>query len=84
MSSANYDEFIAGWDTLTVARYRLYRDNDHLHYTNIKDHGYLLLTLEADAATATFHYSRTIRSRDPRGGRTKTFHLPYVDHRHAR
>lgn len=79
VSSANYDEFIGSWDTLTVARYRLYRDNDHLHYTNIKDHGYLLLDLRPEEVKASFHFSRTIRTRDPRPGHTKSFTLPYAN-----
>ncbi|TXF90093.1 alkaline phosphatase [Neolewinella aurantiaca] len=84
VSSANYDELIGGWDTLTVARYRLYRDNDHLNYTNIKDHGYLLLDLKAEGTTAEFHYSESIRYSTDKERSVKTFNLPYDYPRSAR
>lgn len=77
VSSANYDELIHSWNTLSIARYRLYRDNDHLHYTNIKDHGYLLLALNADQATASFHFSQTIRRQTNKERRAKTFTIAY-------
>jgi alkaline phosphatase D len=84
VSSANYDEFIIGWDTLTVARYRLYRNNDHLHYTNIKDHGYLYLQLDSASAQAEFHYSESIRYPTQKEQAITTFNLTYVDHTPAR
>lgn len=84
VSSANYDELIGGWDTLTIARYRLYRDNDHLHYTNIRDHGYLSLHLTEDAARASFHYSKSIRYPTAREQAIKTFTLPHENHRSLR
>ncbi len=83
VSSANYDELIGGWDTLAIASYRLYRDNAHLHYTNIQDHGYLWLELGADHARAEFRYSSTIRQVTAQEKASKTFTLPY-DHRTAR
>ncbi|MEL6275016.1 MAG: alkaline phosphatase D family protein [Bacteroidota bacterium] len=79
VSSANYDEFIQGWDTLMVARYRLFRDNPHLEYANLKDHGYLLLRLNADELRAEFHFSQTVRRRTCRERPVKTFSLPYVN-----
>lgn len=82
VSSANYDEFISGWDTLMVARYRLYRDNDHLEYTNIKDHGYLHLQLDEASARAEFHYSKSIRYPTLEEQAVKTFNLTY-DHPYA-
>lgn len=83
VSSANYDEFVSGWDTLTVARYRLYRDNPHLQYTNLTDHGYLLLNLSAEELRAEFHFSYTIRQRSRREKPVKTFTFPYVDPHHG-
>lgn len=77
VSSANYNEFINSWDTMIVARYRLYRDNEHLNYTNIKDHGYLLLELEDDKATARFHYSKTIRYATTKERAVKKFTIDY-------
>jgi alkaline phosphatase D len=84
VSSANYDEFISGWDTLIVARYRLYRDNDHLQYTNIKDHGYLYLQLSQDEAAAEFHFSESIRYPTSSEQPTKSFNLAHVDLNSAR
>ncbi|WP_273446720.1 alkaline phosphatase D family protein [Neolewinella agarilytica] len=82
VSSANYDELIGGWDTLAIARYRLYRDNEHLHYTNIKDHGYLSLELGANEAIARFHYSESIRYATRREKSLKTYQIPYVPVNH--
>ncbi|NJO87186.1 MAG: alkaline phosphatase D family protein, partial [Lewinella sp.] len=78
VSSANYDEFVQGWDTLMVARHRLFRDNAHLNYTNLTDHGYLLLHLRPHELKAEFHYLKTIRQPVLREGPVKTFSLPYV------
>jgi alkaline phosphatase D len=77
ISSANYDELVGGWYTLAVARYRLYRDNDHLHYTNIKDHGYLLLKLDSTQAQAEFHFSESIRYPTDREKAVKSFNINY-------
>jgi alkaline phosphatase D len=77
VSSANYDELVGGWYTLAVARYRLYRDNDHLHYTNIKDHGYLLLKLDSTQAQAEFHFSESIRYPTDREKAVKSFNINY-------
>lgn len=79
VSSANYDEFISGWDTLTIARYRLFRDNEHLQYANIRDHGYLYLELNQEAVNAEFHYSESIRYPTPKEQAIKSFNLAYVD-----
>lgn len=77
VSSANYDEFIHSWDTMMVAQYRLYRDNDHLQYANIEDHGYLLLHLKAEAAEATFHFSESVRYPTTKEKSTKSFTIAY-------
>lgn len=38
--------------------------NPHLKYSNLRDHGYLLLTLTTDYARAEFKFVNTLRSRD--------------------
>ncbi len=78
VSSANYDEFISGWDTLAVARYRLFRDNPSLEYTNLVDHGYLLLQLSPTAAKVEFHYLKTIRQRSNKEKAVTSYTVPYV------
>nr|WP_256366211.1 alkaline phosphatase D family protein [Lewinella sp. W8] len=83
VSSANYDEFIQGWDTLTVAKYRLYRDNPHLQFTNLSDHGFLVLDITPEKLSATFRFLKDIRKPDLREKSHKTFLLDYVHH-HAR
>jgi alkaline phosphatase D len=78
VSSANYDEFIQGWDTLSVAKYRLYRDNPNLEYTNLSDHGFLQLDITPDDLTATFRFLKDIRRPDLREKSSKSFRLEYV------
>lgn len=82
VSSANYDEFIDSWDTLAIARYRLYRDNEHLEFTDLTRHGYVLLHVTPDQLTAQFHYLRTIKNRDCREDRPVTYRIANV--RYAR
>lgn len=38
--------------------------NPHLKYANMRDHGYLLLTLDAEKASASYKYIGTLRERD--------------------
>lgn len=78
VSSANYDEFIQGWDTLAVAKYRLFRDNPALLYTNLTDHGYLLLRINEKELQTEFHYMKSIRERTTREKATKIFKIPHV------
>lgn len=78
VSSANYNEFIHGWDTLAVAQYRLFRDNPALQYTNLSDHGYLIVKINAAKLQTEFHYMKTIREQNIQEKTIKTFNVPYV------
>lgn len=46
--------------------------NPHLKYTNMRDHGYLLLTLSEEKATATWKFMETLRGRNKSIKETKT------------
>ncbi len=77
VSSANYDELIGGWDTLLVARQLLYRYNPHLRYVNLKEHGYLLVEVDATEARADFYFQRDIRQPGAAEYLAKSFHLSH-------
>lgn len=40
--------------------------NPHLKYANMRDHGYLVLSLDSEKAQATYKYVATLRERDQR------------------
>ena len=80
ISSANYDELIGGWDTLLLAKQLLYRYNPHLRYVDLKEHGYLLLEVDHQAAKAGFYFQRDIRRPGADEYLAKEFHLPHSAH----
>jgi alkaline phosphatase D len=60
ITSANFDEY-SNLDTALMAA-NLYADlNPHLRYVNLHDHGYILLTLTMDQATARYYYVEDLR-----------------------
>jgi alkaline phosphatase D len=62
VNSANSNESYA--DSLVIAHEDLLLEaNPHLKYVNLRDHGYLLLTLKQDYARADFYYVPTNRER---------------------
>lgn len=63
ISSSNADEGLPRDSVLEIERITMDpATNPHLKYNNQRDHGYLLLTLGADAASAAFHMVSTVRS----------------------
>jgi alkaline phosphatase D len=60
VSSANGNEY-AGIDTVKLAEKAVLKNNPHIKYLNDRDHGYLLLTLFPDHASAAWYYVNTLR-----------------------
>ncbi len=63
VSSANYDEYTST-DTVLMTQ-KLYQNpvyNPHLKYVNLKEHGYLLLSLTKDQAIAKWYYVPTVKN----------------------
>lgn len=60
VSSANWNEYEA--DSIVLkGEQLLFNANPHLKYGNARDHGYLLLKLKAEKATAEWWYVSTLR-----------------------
>ncbi len=64
ITSANLDERMHP-DTVRLLEQRLQfgGHNPHLKYTNMRDHGYLLLTLDRESALADWRYVETVAKR---------------------
>lgn len=62
ITSSNYDERV-GMDTVAMLTnmYRAPERNPHLKYVDLAQHGFLLLKLTQEKATAEWHYVSTIR-----------------------
>jgi len=60
INSANYDEY-TNLDTAKLSAKLYLSANPHLRYTNLHDHGYTLLTLNKEKATARYYYVKTVR-----------------------
>ncbi|MEO1261911.1 MAG: alkaline phosphatase D family protein [Bacteroidota bacterium] len=60
ISSSNYDERTS-MDTVKMVEGLYLQDNPHLKYVDLSQHGYLLLTLTPEAATAEWWYVDTIK-----------------------
>ncbi|MEM9326372.1 MAG: alkaline phosphatase D family protein [Bacteroidota bacterium] len=66
INSANSNERV-GTDTVLMHEKRIVNSpiNPHLKYANLRDHGYLLLSLTPSRATASWHYVPTLMERVP-------------------
>jgi len=60
VSSSNWNEYTTD-DTVKMGEAQLLKSNPHLKYGNARDHGYLLLSLQPDKATAEWWYVETLR-----------------------
>lgn len=56
ISSGNYDEYTT-IDTVRQVEQLYLKNNPHLKYVNLSEHGYLLLRINAEATTAEWHYT---------------------------
>ncbi|NNK29008.1 MAG: phosphodiesterase, partial [Flavobacteriaceae bacterium] len=66
INSANADERFSSESVRAHEKKIMSPDlNPHLKFTNMRDHGYLLLTLTEEEATANFKIVNTNRRRDP-------------------
>ena len=74
ITSANMDERITDPEVILAAQEGLQKANPHLKFTNMSDHGFLLLTLSTESATAEWRYVETIKekSRQERSGMVMT------------
>jgi alkaline phosphatase D len=62
ISSSNYDEYTTADTARMVERAYIHPQvNPHLKFTNLRDHGYLLLTLSPQRAKAEWYYVDTVR-----------------------
>lgn len=57
------------------------KNNPHLYFNNMTDHGYMLLKLNREKATATWHYAITIRKKTTEEKKTVTYESLYNDNR---
>jgi len=65
VSSANYDENVS-MDTVLMIQ-QMYTDpakNPQLKFNNLHDHGYFILRLTPEEATAEYHYVSTVKAKD--------------------
>ena len=63
ITSSNLDERVDA-ETVRAAEQSLQQANPHLKFTNMSDHGYLLLKLREGAATAEWRYVETISEKN--------------------
>lgn len=62
INSANQNEYDP--DSVVISKEELLMNvNPHLKFVNLRDHGYLLLTLKNEFARADFYYTPTLRER---------------------
>jgi alkaline phosphatase D len=61
ISSGSLDEYQPRWKVRLVERwFRAGKMNPHLNYLNFRDHGFILVELNAEQASATWMYERNI------------------------
>lgn len=60
ITSANYDEY-AGADTVIMTEQLILNSNSHLKFTDLRHHGYTIVTLTEDFGQATWYYQENIR-----------------------
>lgn len=62
ITSSNYDEYETKERVLEIEN--IYKkENPHLKYVNLRDHGYLLLEINQESISATYHYVETVEKR---------------------
>ncbi|MCA6078643.1 alkaline phosphatase D family protein [Fulvivirga sedimenti] len=77
INSANSNE--SNPDSLVMIHERLLLSeevNPHLKYVNLRDHGYLLLSLSPTAARADFYFVKSLRQRNVEAGIEARFWVP--------
>ncbi len=76
VSSFNLDEirgkFVA---TLAASFIKARHRNPHIRYANMKDHGYMLIELSKDRASATWVYSKSLRERTLKTRKGRSLHM---------
>lgn len=72
ISSANYDEY-SGLDTARMYENLFQNFNPHIKYANLTEHGYFLLTLQKERATARYYFVENIRVPNAAEGKPKEF-----------
>ncbi len=60
VNSGNYGDRVSR-DTVRMVEAEYLKNNPHLKYTNLADHGYFLLTLTNDQARVQYYYSDTVK-----------------------
>ncbi len=61
ISSANIDSYTSQ-DTAMMSEQLILRDNPHLKYANIRDHGYTIITITSDAGQADYYVVDDLRT----------------------
>ncbi len=61
ISSGNYDEYTT-MDTVQFAQGLYHKNNPHLKYVNLHDHGYLLLRIRKEVSVAEWYYVPGLRT----------------------
>lgn len=74
VSSANHDER-KPLDSVRALEQRFYPHNEHLKYVNLADHGYILLTIGEEEASAAYYYVQDLRQPDGAEYLAKTFRV---------
>lgn len=72
ISSPNYDEK-ASLEKVRKVEKLFLETNSHLKYTNLVDHGYLLLSLKDEEATARFYFMETLKTPESDENMSKKF-----------
>jgi alkaline phosphatase D len=62
INSANTNEYVPD-DTTMMVESAYLKNNPHLKFTNLRDHGYVKLTITADEINAKFLYTESLRER---------------------
>lgn len=71
ISSGNADESRSD-DTVRMQEQEYLKNNPHLKYTNLRDHGYLLLTLSTNSGSASWYYVGSLLNEDPTDALART------------
>ncbi len=76
INAANYDEYTSV-DTARMVEqaYADPRVNPHLKYVNLRDHGYLVLTLKPEEARADWYYIETVKRPSSKQALARTFKI---------
>lgn len=75
VSSGNANEYASDAEVIQREN-KLLRSNPHLKYTNQRDHGYLMLTLTQQRATAQWYFVASLLKIDSAEHLEKTFTIP--------